>query len=74
MSLVMLLACLMAAEGTLYFELMPESVSPGTTVWMMAAPFEATRGVAGADRFGLVLKAAPAGTGGIAVVVAPLSS
>ncbi len=38
MSLVILLACLIEAAGILYFELMPESVSPATTVWMMAGP------------------------------------
>ena len=31
-SVVMRLACLIAAVGTLYFALMPESVSPATTV------------------------------------------
>ena len=50
-SLVMLFACLMAAEGTLYFALMPESVSPATTVWMMAAPLLEGL-VTGAGRFG----------------------
>ena len=39
-SLVMWLACLIDATGILYFALMPESVSPLPTVWMMAAPFE----------------------------------
>ena len=46
-SLVMLLACLIAAAGTLYFALMPESVSPATTVWMMAAPLDGLPGAAG---------------------------
>src|SRR6478609_11405007 len=44
-SLVMRLASLMAATGTLYFELMPESVSPATTVWMMAAPLDGAAGL-----------------------------
>ncbi len=46
-SLVMRLACLMEAMGTLYFELIPESVSPLTTVWMMAEPFAGASGTAG---------------------------
>jgi hypothetical protein len=37
-SFVILLACLMDALGILYLALMPERVSPATTVWMRAAP------------------------------------
>lgn len=51
-SLVMWLAALIAATGTLYLALMPESVSPATTVWMMAAPFTEAGGL-GVVRVGL---------------------
>ncbi len=38
-SLVMRLAWRIEAAGISYFALMPESVSPATTVWMVAAPY-----------------------------------
>ena len=60
-SFVMRLACLMVAAGTLYFELMPESVSPATTVWMMAAPLEGA-GIAG------MLVSATAGAAAVVVL------
>ena len=57
-SFVMPLACLMVAAGTLYFELIPESVSPATTVWMMAAPLEGALGAGAAGMLGSAAGAA----------------
>lgn len=75
MSLVMPLAFLMAAIGTLYLELMPDIVSPATTVWMMAAPFDGAFGPFGAAEVGMAgsdatlgIKASAAGA------VVPLAS
>ena len=63
-SLVILFACLISAVGTLYLALIPESVSPATTVWIMAAPLEAA---AGADA--LVVLGSVAADGTPAVVL-----
>ncbi len=62
MSLVMWFACLMAAEGTLYFLLIPESVSPATTVWMIAAPFDGATLVGDGGVDGLVVGSTAVGS------------
>lgn len=64
-SLVMRLAALIEAMGTLYFELSPDKVSPATTVWITADPLAGGAAGTGAAAGGAAGTAVALVTGGV---------